>query len=335
MSVMNFMNNCHVVTLKNLSLKDPFSITAETSEGTMKTYVFNDECRKLIYSKLGLSFSASKQLFKIDTMLWSELIELKMNQLEDNKDFFEQAQFIEYSGMLISDCSDEDNFNEMRDSFISDLESFNIESFDSDVTGNMKVICKSESDTESDYDTILFISFNISGWFSIHTGVISNNKIYLFKKASLEKSSLYEFISLLDIKSLYTITESLPIPDLDFSVKLSVREVIDVIKGIYSDVDMDDENGLIASLSGLNPNDSAKISNALNAFGIPYKSLKKLKFIRKSLKVTSLTVDDLMVIFNSNIRESNLDINPYIISDICNKAAIRDTDVCDIKSEGY
>jgi hypothetical protein len=81
-------------------------------------------------------------------------------------------------------------------------------------------------------------------------------------------------------------------------IYLSLREVLEVLKIVGVEVEANDE-GAVASISGLN--DADKVVSFLQSFGIPFKSIKKLSNLRKSLKHNNLSLDSLLTSLSNDL----------------------------------
>jgi len=74
---------------------------------------------------------------------------------------------------------------------------------------------------------------------------------------------------------------------------LSVREVIDVLKCMGADVVLD-KSERVVDITVVAPTMKTEIIKFFNAFGIPYKSLKSMPTLRKSLKYDHITVGNML-----------------------------------------
>lgn len=100
-------------------------------------------------------------------------------------------------------------------------------------------------------------------------------------------------------------------PEIAASMVLSLREVLDIIKIAKLDISLDD-NGMVYGIVGIDKTDELK--EFLNSFDMPYKSLRKLTYLRKSLKYKDLTIDGMLNILTSEYMSPYNSVNAYLIS---------------------
>lgn len=331
--IKNILRNMKVIELSDADLIEP-DIIKDSEDDSV--FVMNRSFKKNLYGRLGLSESVSRSLHKIDAGIWGRVIKMKLDESEEISSFNIKC-IVSNGNMLISNLSnvvdfDEDKYYSCIESFIEDINSFdNIEEVNSYVTGITRVYLSNE-----DSDALLLLEIDVSsGWYTLYNGFKNKEFIYLFKNPCVATSNLRDIVMNEGLlKAQYEMTKQFVTPNLNLDTCVSVRELLDFIKFIKADVEIDDEDGLLASISGLSPEASDKIAGAVNAFMTPYKSLKKMKFLRKSIKISSLTFGDLLSIIRNNYTELNLDIGGWLIADLSNSPSLDQSDVLDLNAEG-
>lgn len=335
--IKDILRNVKVTTLTNSKITEP-SIIIEGSENTLggKIYTMNKSFIKSLYSKLGLSKQLSNNVFKLDKDLWKKVIDIKYSEVD--KDIFDLTNLrcLEYNGMLVDNITDFKNiedseyYNNVVD-LINIMDKFDVhEEITSNVSNTTRIYLKNE-----DSNVLFIVEMNLSGQYSLYKGFKRNSMIYIYNNPIIYSTSLMSFLSSITKDDFLESEYSIPVivPELNIDTQLSVRELLDFIKYIKADVDIDEDTGLISSISGLNSKDSDLIVNSLNTFMIPFKSLRKMKFIKKSLKLTVVTFRDILEIICRNYHDPNLDISSDTIAYICQSCSSDECDSLCIKTE--
>ena len=176
------------------------------------------------------------------------------------------------------------------------------------------------TDIADDFMSAVLVDMDISnGYYTMYSGVIYNERIITIIKPIMETWTFEEFMSIVDIENEVSMSarmaenvRDLYDPSIADNMVMSVREVLDVIKQSRCDVMLDDD-GFVSSIDGMSRESSTVITRFINSFKLPYKSLKKLRYLRKSLRYDSVTIDGMLEILSHEYFEHN-GVNANMIS---------------------
>lgn len=320
-------------SLKIMNLKNPRLIEPEmidTDEATKKSEGFEttqvgmwNSGARALYRGIGISKQFSNKLFDISSDIWEAVVDMKSAEPKgDPKKPFVLADkvFVGDSGTLV-DIIDEERAVEVD--FPALLEKFNNYMATSENVSSIRHICEGyniviadENKTDEEGMPVVTIDYNIiDGVYRVYSGAYKDGRLIITSKPVFEDIDLVKFLSF-DLKYEFETSEklyesSLAMYEPDYT-PLSVREVLDVLNLVACDIQIDKEDGgYVANINGLL--DEGRVTKFLNGFGYPFKTLKKMSYLRKSFKCDGLTTDDLLKILTRTYFEGET-VNSRAIS---------------------
>lgn len=274
------------------------------------------------YDCLEINKTMSKKLFEGFDHIWRNIVENKHTQTENK---FFNTRFVKFEGVLVDYfpevIPEGYDFNEVIQSIIDDINNSGITAkCNTNMNGDIIVVIDNLECSTS----VMIMCLNLSkSYFSIYQGRYDNDhRILLFSKPSTDTGSLIEFLNSLKelpLSEQFNVLDSLTseigdVPHVD----LSYRELLDFIK--YSKMDMiEDGVGIVSDINNLYVDEHTKLLKddlikALQCY--PYKSLKKMDWLRKSLKSTHVSTSDILKLLSDNVLNEYLGVSPYILSDL-------------------
>lgn len=274
------------------------------------------------YDCLEINKTMSKKLFEGFDHIWREIVESRHIQ---NEHKFFKTRFIEFERVLIDYfpevIPEGYDFNEVTQSIIDDINNSGIRSrCNTNTNGEIIVVIDNLECSTS----VMVMCFNLSkSYFSIYQGRYdADHRILLFNKPSTDTGSLVEFLNSLKelpLSEQFNVLDSLTseIGDVP-TVDLSYRELLDFIKRSKMDI-IEDGVGIVSDVNNLGVNEHTEslkesLIEALQCY--PYKSLKKMDWLRKSLKPTYVSTSGLLRLLSDNILNEHLGVSPYILADL-------------------
>lgn len=268
-------------------------------EDTEKNKYFSlfREAYKRIHWMLGFSYQMSRKIFNISEEIWEELVELTSLSANEGEGF----DINNYYGVFYKDfivAIVEDNIQEDINNFFKFIDSISESSIVTSNNIKLKAIIPaiSEESSNEEFTPVMVIEMDyFTGYYCCFSGTYDGERILLNKKPILETSDIEEFVQYnfeYELKLLSSLGKSLDSYNRNLNhIPASMREVLDILDIIEADIRTNDE-GMVVSISGIE--NSSFFMNFFNQFNIPFKSLKKMSWLRKSLKRDSLSVDDLV-----------------------------------------
>lgn len=319
--------------LKSMEHFEPFLLKSTNNEGDSKFYNMNRKVRDLVYSILELDKRMSEKLYQYDSDLWRRLIE----SIYDNKgeEVFNK-NFVTYGsqGVLIDTVENPVDFAENITEFCKQLDEYDSEAVCNSSGTIVTKICDLSVST-----AVLLICMNFDkNTYTVHQGRLSpDGHIYLFPNPSVLSYDLYEFISSMinmnieeQLEVTSNIVNSSDEDENSLNVNLSVREMIDFIKRSKL-ILTEDEMGIIKDIEYVD--DSEIKSKLLSELSVmPYKSLKKMNYLRKSIKWTTITVNEMLELLSNSINEYT-SIDGFLLSDLRNISVNTNSDKMVVESE--
>lgn len=294
----------------------------ETQVGE-ETLVLSKESQRILNQKLKLSPSFSNKLFKVSKLAWTTVISEKS---------------VNEDGELVCDLNSDDISYIIRNNKVISIdESENIESnikkFTESVdkladqviemsSGTTKIIFRSENDNNVVPIVIVEMDF-INGLYRAYNGIEDENHMFIMEKPSIEKWKIGEFLESFDadvelnmsIKMSSGMNSELE-SDLENNSSLSVREVLQILRNIGAVVNIDDENGMAQSIEGISESDSDRFVEFFNSFDMPFKSLVKLNYLKKSLRTNDYSITEMLEFLSKQYTNESINIKCSVISDV-------------------
>ena len=324
----NFLKNLELLCNNTVRLSDPEVL--EFMSDTKRTYKFNKEVEKTIYKGLQFSKTVSKKVYDIDVSIWNQVVDIRSNDSENlvlsNMNYLKYVPSLSIVSM--TDIPSDMLYKHIM-TILQSIDKFDRVDSNKNEFGVIRTVLYKSGD-----NTVLFVDIDtVDGRYELYTGKVVDGSILLFDNPSFSADNLCNFIIGLDLEREYNIAKQLPFNEINLDVKLSARELLDLIKVIKADISTDDETELAASVSGMSRGNSDLLVNAINYFDMPYKSFKKMKYTRKCLKISNFTIEDVLRVLTQECMQSNINITGKVISAVCGKAFNNDTDLNDLLSE--
>jgi hypothetical protein len=334
-----FLKNFKVLTeRKEESLVDPDTVQYSDDSGSINYYRMGAAARWAVYGGMKLGYSLSEKLFGVNETIWKSLIEYLCKEYE--YDIGKSSYLtIGTDGSITAIAAVKDNDTVMAnlEKLFDKLDSYSIVPLDYNNGLSYKILLQSKSQEEGiNRKPLLIVNLDFeSSIYTIHQGFNCNDDMYiLYPCPSCEMKDIEEFLSTVDIDREYNTCKKL-VSTLDYAfinTVMSLHEVIDVTKSIGAKVNTDD-NGMVGSVSGVTGDESIKLTKFFNSFNIPFKQLKKLNFLRKSLRFNSLTVRDMLEILANNFTSSEVFVNGYSIANMLSPYFSKESDNMVVSSE--
>ena len=305
-----------------VTLEEPAMITF-SEDGVEKHSLVNKTAKYQVYDLIGVKPKLSADLYSTDNEVWEELISKHADPLHTD------VPLILWNDSLIGiyGTNPDDDYGDLEENisnFISDIYGLHDSGFtvDSvlDSSGCFKIVIKSALINEMTAVIMCTLDFR-NGYYAVHSGFITDhNEIILYSTPVVATPLIEEFFFnysaiTSEMATQVKMLQSNLISPYDTSATMSVGEVLWAIKRIGTQI-IPDEMGACMSISSMNPDDSTKIVSYLNAFNMPYKSLRKLHHLRKSLRDTHMTVGEMLSIMNSELMNPDLTVSAWTISDM-------------------
>lgn len=304
------------VKLKKAELIEPSVI--KYVDGTTYGYLtLNKEASKYIYSRLGMSPSVSRKIYNLDNDIWRDLIKMRFDSSETDIHDLSNYNYIINGSSIVA--MTEMDLSQQMDKFDNFCEDISASYYVNDV-GVLQL--STLTDIDDNFKSAVFVDMDIlNGYYAMYSGVIYNDRIITIIKPIMETWTFEEFMSIVDIENEVSMSarmseniKDLYDPGIADNMVMSVREVLEIIKRSKCDVTLDDD-GFVSSIDGMSRESSIIITRFINSFKLPYKSLKKLGYLRKSLRYDSVTIDGMLEILSHEYFQSN-GVNASMISEL-------------------
>lgn len=312
-------------------LIDPKTIKCKIG-GNDSYLVLHKEALRTIYWKLGLSSSVSEKIYQISQEIWNDVINLKMSQCSDFD--FGMLRYITIRDFEVIAITEND-MSELIDNFYKDYDS--IETTEVENNSDVIQVKLSQDIGDGNYALVLLDIDVKNGVYRAYDGIHSSNRILLPGLPAVEESSLESFLTAINLKDELNMSAKLSkslIKEYDRELAktmiLSLREVLDIVRMAKLKVELSND-GMVSRIEGIDDTDD--LIAFLNSFGMPYKSLKKLTYLKKSLKYDDLTVDGMLSIFAREYDSDMNSISAYLISYLMKIYYSQESDRNTVKSE--
>lgn len=271
------------------------------------------ELYRKIYSNLDVSKSVNSKLFKTDPLLWRQFI----NKVQS--DNVEKFSIANQKYLIMQENAFSTAQEETKSRLISLIDS--LENYDCKIIGGslshiIHVYCKDcvyETESFRMYPHAIIKIDTVHGIFKYDMSyeVKTDKANYIIGlEVNKRKSDLATLLSCsMDIEFAFASRMAQRNSEyvelvLNSVRKISVRELLDITKNLGAKF-MVGSDGEMTGIQQLYC--SSKIIKMLQSFNIPFKSLNKMSYLRKSLKKNSLNSIDLLEIISENL------MNPYVI----------------------
>lgn len=322
MSSLSILNEVEVASMGGMSIHEPALLKSGTGVES-KYYDLNWYSKSVIYKELGIKSKLSADLFNLDEGIWSSVIQSKYNESELD---FNDKKAIILRGSIIEVISNEAFDTSLLETFLAKVRNNVTESFINSFETLILIFKKDKA--------LMIASLNLKGsWYSLHSGVINDDTYILFPKADIESSSFVEFMYQFNnsYEDFMNNTVNISNQDIkylgfDLDENLSLREMYDIVfKNMRCAITLDEE-GFIASISGMSTENSNILVNFFNSFGLTFKSLKKLSYLRKTFRTSKISSGIMLKIITQEIGSEALNVSGYTIANVCNICSTEEFD---------
>lgn len=305
-----------VKKLINPSLVEPSVIEALDDNGNPKFYSLQKEAIRYLYRNLAMSYSSSKILFKADKTSWKNYIIQQSTREELEKVFTIDNKYFVIIGSMIVAIVEKDITEKVNEFFNGINSTF--------LKMDNNSIVYAEEVTVRDDNKIYFEFDFINGIYKIAYGmklddiyVLTSPCVYIRNIEDLVNYNIeYEYNLLTNI--VLTLGFKVSTDDLR-NTKLSIREILEIAR-ICKIKFYVDKVGLVDPVQCSNEDMVNTIAEKLRLTGIPLKSLKHMKYLEKSMKITDITVYDIVKIYIDSFTKPNcyysLDLMNYIFYNV-------------------
>lgn len=324
-SIVSFLTSLQKKVSVSLALKEPdvLSVLGETPEDTIDVLA-NKRVYHQVYDMIGIKPRLSKDLYQYDKDVWQTIMDkVSINDIDL---ICRNNSLIAILGTNPDDDYGYTYENDLS-TFISTLndlsDNYSIQSSMSN-DGSYKIYIRSSDPIDETTRVAIVITMDLrEGFYAAHSGLInSESQILLYSTPLIATPFIEEFMR--DISTIVSteldvqtrIVEQNLAPSYSTNSVMSLGEVLWTLKKMHADVNTDDE-GICISIAGMSHENSSEIIKYLNAFQMPFKSLKKLHHLRKSLKNSHMTIGEMLRIMNDELLNNDLNVSAWTISDIC------------------
>jgi hypothetical protein len=255
-----------------------------------------------------------KKLFDTDPKLWENLMQTRLYENHNVKGLSKYRYMTIHNSLIFAmfepDVDDiTENFDAFDGAFANSLVTIN-------KGGVIQIVSYMPMETGK---AVLLVDLDtIHGTYVAYNGIEVDDYLVTLTNPVIDSERFFEFMTTFDpvneklmaikfypnIKRLFE-DESLA------DVKISVREVVDLLKKAKCTLTFDKQKNLATtSLVG-----SEKLVAFINSFKMPYKSLVKLETLRKSLTYGEFTILEMLEVLSKNYKLSDNLINATMISE--------------------
>lgn len=331
-------------------------------KGEDKASFFNIEkgANKFLYKELGLSSSASKEIFKIDENIWRNLINFLIEPKDGIPSPFnfnkENVRYISDSVNNLIDmtiCNDEscEVLKEKMDKFIMEVSSIeHTKKFYIEGTGGLikLVIYRADADISgADYTPVVILEINNKkAEYFIYTGILVYKNFITFIPSMNPVSSYksyIDFVMNVNILGTLELSESsandLYNAYLEFKsghIEISARELIRILSKVGCKLELKEDLSLDDIDKLKDEESNTAIKNFFNSFkmstGETAEDILNLSEVKKIFRYNKLTIVDLLEILSKEyLQDDGAKITAQILSDLVFGLYTRRTDVIDAK----
>lgn len=328
-----------------VDLLEPEVIKAVSDTGLSEsTLIISKEAQGYINGKLKLSSSFSKKLFDVSKRCWKEIIIER--SVDENGEIQLDLNSKEMSFLRIEDkilaITESENIKENVERFFNDIEKYSTMEVDKK-NGFTKVILENkEREENSPYEPIVLLELDYSsGNYRAFNGLrlIDSGCMILIKKPAVNTWSLPEFLGLFNSDAELGMSEKLSeqlyseFLSYNKDLRLSVREVLQFLRNSGVVIEVDDNTGLVSAVPGISQEYADKFIEFFNSFDMPFKSLLKLGYLKKSLKSNDFTILDMLEFLSNEYKNPMLKISGYTLSDAISMLDNGESDSTIVESE--
>ena len=297
-------------TFTGVVLVEPDVLKCVTDEGDVKLLPMGKEAIDYLYGLMDVSYSMCKKLYEKSPELWEKLMVKTLYENHNVKGLSKYRYCIVCGDMIFAifngDSEDISIQYELFDKAFANAY-VNINK-----AGVIQVVNRRESDTGC-VSLVLVDIDPLKGKYVAYDGIETDDGcIVTFSNPVIESECFYEFMTSYDpmveismAEKFYTRTLATYSDDTLVDKELSIREVLEFIKKSKVEVVLTkDKEKMVSSLDLV---DSQELVDFLKSFNMPFKSLKKLEFLKQALTYNKFSTLQLLKILSRNYKlESNL-----------------------------
>lgn len=294
------------VRYKGAELVEPGAVRYVDSDSYEYLTLCKDPIR-FIYQRLGVSYSVSNKIHNIDHNIWSEVFTPRLANRERINSLSDYLYVVSGSGEVI--CITETNISKNVEDFKKAVEELNA---DVSYSRSGVVNIKFSTSIREDLESVVYVEMDlVNGRYRVYDGVINGDRIIVVSNPVIDSIKFDEFIVALDIRSEVSMSSKLAEnilsaynKDTAEDMVMSVREVLDIVKMLGCKVDTD-EDGFASEIFEVLVSSKETLVKFFRSFDMPYKSLKKLGYLRKSLKYGGMTIDTMLKLLSKEYVNPN------------------------------
>ncbi len=308
----------HKVRLSEPSIISVLKNETQIDEDTL---VLSKESQRILNQKLGLSPSFSNRLFKISKEAWN--IAISEKSVNEDGELVcdlnsEDIKYIMRNNKVIS-IDESENIDSNLEKFMSNLDKIENQIIELS-TGITKIIFRSSKENDITPIVVLEMDF-INGLYRAYNGIESGCYKFVTGKPSVEKWKLGEFLESFDanvelnmsIKMKDGMASELE-EDLDNNASMSVREVLQVLRNLGAVVNTDDF-GMVESIDNIPESYNDRFIEFFNSFDMPFKSLVKLNYLKKSIRTNDYTIVEMLEFLSNQYTNVSINVRCSSIAD--------------------
>lgn len=308
----------HKVRLSEPSI---ISVLRDETQINEDTLVLSKESQRILNQKLSLSPSFSNRLFKISKEAWTIVVsEKSVNEdgelvCDLNSD---DISYIMRNNKVVS-IDESENIKSNLDKFMKNLEEMKNETIELP-TGITKIIFR--GNTEGDITPVAIVEMDfINGVYRAYNGIESADYMFVMDRPSVEKWKLGEFLESFDAVIELNMSSKMKDgmigeleSDLDNNASMSVREVLQILKNLGAVVNTDDF-GMVQSIDNIPESYNDRFIEFFNSFDMPFKSLMKLNYLKKSIRTNDYTIVEMLEFLSNQYTNVSINVRCSLIAD--------------------
>lgn len=288
---------------KSVELVEPSVLKITNDNDKIDYYVPQKDALRYIYYMLGMTYRESKILYKADKDSWKQYIISRANREDIEIPFDLSKCYMIFDDNVLISVSDED--------LSYDIEKYYKMLSDNDIYSYDNGIIKAHINGTELCDTYIEINL-VDGIYKVLYTIINDN-IKVMISPMIVFREFKDFIRYdiqydININTALYGTSSFNYSRL--SNNLSYRELFDIIKILkLKKMAVLDSNGILIGFRDTDEYVESLILSQPEFHKIPYKSMAKMKYLEKSLTITTIKISDMLGIMDKYFQYKNITID--------------------------
>lgn len=352
--------NARTLEKEEVTLNRPSEITI-LEKGAEKPVIYAIEkgANKFLYKQLGVSFSTSKEVFKLDEEIWKSIIKHQLEDRDGKKAPFkfedENVRYVvdnNYSLIDMTVMSNDyyENLKSKLETFIMEVSSIeHTKKFYVEGAGGLIKLVLYRADAnivEDDYTPVVILEVNNKkAEYSVYTGILIYSSFTFIPSMNpvVTYQSYIDFVMGVNILGTLELSENnaegLYNAYLDFKsghVEISARELIRILNRVGYKLELKEDMSLDDIEKLRDEEANTTIKNFFNSFkmttGETAEDILNLSEVKKIFKYNKLTIVDLLEILSKEyLKDDGAKITAQILSDLVFGLYTKRTDSVDAK----